>query len=199
MTRRIVCLVAALLAAADSTPCYADWYVMPFIALDFAGDTNVVDLEDAAPEKHFSFGGTVTLLGDGVLGFEGDFGYAPGFFERGIDPPLVTSSSVTTLVANVVVAVPRRWTGYSLRPYVSGGFGAMRVSIEDVLNLFRVTTTLPALNVGGGALGAIGDRFGVRWDIRYLRGARGADESGVSFGSTKLSFWRASMALLIRY
>jgi hypothetical protein len=106
---------------------------------------------------------------------------------------------VTTLVGNVVFAVPRRWTGYSLRPYASGGFGAMRVNIEDVLNLFRVETTLPAVNVGGGVLGAIGDRFGVRWDIRYLRGARGAEESGVSFGSTKLSFWRGSMALLIKY
>ncbi len=170
---------------------------MPFLGLNFGGATNIVDPDDAAEKSHVAYGGTVSWLRDGVLGFEVDFGYSPGFFERGVEPPLVASSSVTTLMVNVVVAAPRRWTGYSLRPYASGGFGAMRVRIEDVLDLLPVKTTLPAVDVGGGVLGFFTDRVGVRWDLRYFRGAK--TEEGVSFGSTKLTVWRMSIAMVVRY
>ena len=56
------------------------------------------------------------------------------------------------------------------------------------------------MDVGGGATGFLSNRFGVNWDVRFFR-SLGSKEGGggVSFGPEQLSFWRASMALAIKY
>jgi hypothetical protein len=64
----------------------------------------------------------------------------------------------------------------------------------------RVTRTLAALNLGGGATGFVTDRFGLNWELRWFRTVGGTDHGrGDSFGPEVLSFWRANMALAFRY
>ena len=99
---------------------------------------------------------------------------------------------------NIVLAFPRRLAEYTLRPYVAGGAGWMHVNIDDKLGVFRVASDLPAFDVGGGVTGFFTNRFGVSWDVRYFHNVGGKTGSGVSFGE-QLSFWRANMALVIRY
>jgi hypothetical protein len=179
---------------------FADWMVMPSVSLTFAGSTSIVDLEQAAGETRLAYGGTVTWLGSLPFGVEADFGYHPGFFDRGEASELNVSSRVLTFMGNLVLAAPLAWTGESLRPYVSGGAGAIRADIDDAFDVFQVDHTLFGLNVGGGATGFINDRTGVRWDLRYFKSIKGSDEAGgVAFGDPELSFWRASMALVLRY
>jgi hypothetical protein len=195
------CLVlAALLAVSAPSSAGADWLVMPFIALDFAGTTSIVDLEQAAGNAHLTYGGAVGWLGAGVFGWEADFAYTPGFFETDEGPELVTSSHVLSLMGNLVVAAPLSWTNLSLRPYATGGFGAIQASTHDGLNVFTVDRTLWGFNAGGGAMGFISDRTGLKWDLRYFRNIK-SDEgaSGVGFGTPSLSFWRLSMAVVLRY
>ena len=85
---------------------------MPSIGLTFGGDTSLIDADQATGLRKQTYGGTVQWLSDGILGFEGDFGYAPGFFEREATvPSLIIDSSLTTLTGNVVVAIPKRITG----------------------------------------------------------------------------------------
>jgi len=134
------------------------------------------------------------LLGD-ILGAEADLGLAPGFFQKG-GQNLVVSSNVTTFTGNIVAALPRHVSGYSLRPYLVGGFGMMHASSTHVGDVLPLTTTMPALDVGGGVTGFLTRRVGVSWDVRHFQNL-GGDQMGF-FGPEHLSFWRANMALVIR-
>lgn len=189
--------LACLLAGA--APASAEWHFKPFVGFVFAGSTKLSDPDEAARERHLAVGGSVVLLGE-VVGVEADFGWAPGFFERDVATPLVVRSRVTTLTGNIVVAMPRRMTEYTLRPYAVAGFGIVRASMEDLIDFDNFAETRAAFNVGGGVTGFLSDRFGVSWDVRYFRSA-GGDEMIVALdtGGPELSFWRANMSLAVRY
>jgi hypothetical protein len=199
-----------LLLSASVRPASADWYLTPFAAMKFGGSTTLIDLEnvaggeldpDARRAKKWTWGVTGTWLGTGLLGLEGEFAVIPGYFQT--DPPpnpqQVLSSRVTTAVVNVVFAAPLDLTRDSLRPYVSGGFGLMRASTEQAAADLSYTRNLSAAHVGGGVIGMLSRRTGVRWDLRYQRGIGSAEGGGSIGGPARLSFWRASMGVVIRY
>jgi len=189
-------LTIALLALAPRDA-FAEWHFKPFVGLTFGGGTTLsIDLEEAVGGANAVAGGSVMLLGD-MLGVEADFGWAPGFFQR--DQGRVVRSGVTTLTGNVVVTLPRRMTQYTLRPYVAGGFGLMRVRGDDDFGLFLTTAHLPTIDVGGGVTGFVTNRLGVSWDVRYFRNIAGTVAPGLALGAPRLSFWRANMALAVRY
>ena len=193
-------LLTAVVLSVVGTPrvATAEWHIKPFFGVSFGGDTTFVDVEGAAGSAKAALGVTGVLLGD-VIGVDVDFGHTPGFFGSG-ERELVLHSSVTTLVGSVVVALPRHLNEYGLRPYFVGGAGLMRVRIDHRLEVLKVATTLPAIQLGGGATGFFNDRIGLSWEVRYFRTIGGASAgSGVSFGAEQLSFWRGTMALAIRY
>jgi hypothetical protein len=177
----------------------AEWQVKPFLGVTFGGGTTLLEPEMAVGSPNVAVGINALLIGD-MLGVEADLGYSPGFFQKGdLQKPLVVSSSTTTLTANVLIAVPRHLTQYTLRPYFVGGGGLMHAGFEDFFGL-TVTSTLPTMDVGAGVTGFLTNRFGVNWDVRYFRSLGGKDQGiGVSIGSEELSFWRAHMALAIRF
>src|SRR5712692_1720261 len=109
----------------------AEWQIRPFLGVTFAGGNTFIDSEQAAVHPKLAIGVNGVLLGENI-GIEGDFGRTPGFFQSG-DQRLVLGSSATTLTGNIVVALPRHLTQYTLRPYFVGGAGLMRVRIDDVL------------------------------------------------------------------
>jgi hypothetical protein len=198
--RRPVKLRLLTLALVLLTPsaAFAEWQLMPFLGVTFGGGTTLVDLEGAVGSANVAVGVSGLFIGD-MLGVEADLGYAPGFFQSGA-PRLVVRSSATTFTGNLVLAVPRRLTQYTLRPYFVGGGGLMHAHSEDFFGAVPVTSTLPAMDVGGGVTGFLTHRYGVHWDVRYFRSLRRPDAgTGVSFGAEELSFWRASMALAIQY
>ena len=180
----------------------AEWQVRPFIGFTFAGETTFVDPEKAIETQNLVIGVSGGWLGE-IFGFEGDFGRAPGFFETG-DPPIpdaeVLTSAVTTLTGNVVIALPRRMAGYGLRPYFSGGAGLMHIDALGKFSIVDHNRTLPTLSLGGGATGFLTNRVGLNWDVRRLNTLRGEGETlGNSLGRERLSFWRATMAVALRY
>lgn len=189
-------LLSLILLVAGTPPAYAEWQIKPFVGVTFGGGTTFVDLEQAAGHPNAAIGVSGTLLGD-VFGVEADFGHAPGFFQRG-DQRLVLDSSATTLTGNIVVALPRRLAEYTLRPYFVGGAGVMTVRIDDALGILNISRSLQAMDLGGGVTGFLTHRVGVSWDVRYFRSIDRTFESGLSFGSEQLSFWRANMAVVIR-
>jgi hypothetical protein len=69
--------------------------------------------------------------------------------------------------------------------------------VTDNLGLVS-TRNLGGFNLGGGAMGFVTKRTGVKWDLRYVRGS-GSSDTGIAFGSPRIHFWRATMALVIRY
>jgi hypothetical protein len=194
-SRRLAAL-AFLLAAWPATA-RADWFLTPFAAIKFAGATRLADLESGASNTKFTLGAIGGMIGDGILGVEGDLGYTPRFFERssGI---LVARSHVLTLMGNVVLAVPREITGDSLRPFLSGGGGLVRVRIDDVAGALPVSSNLFGINIGGGATGRLTDLTSLRFELRYFKSVTSEEEDIVRRG-TSLSFWRAAVGLTLRY
>jgi hypothetical protein len=197
--RQLLVCGAALAALLVPAPARADWNFAPFAGIKFKGDTTLLDIEQAANKRKFVYGGTVTWLGRGIFGVEGDLAFIEGYFDGNPveNVQLIESSRLTTLMGNAVLAAPLSWTGDSLRPYVSGGFGLVRVRVTDNLGLVS-TRNLGGFNLGGGAMGFITKRTGVKWDLRYVRGS-GSSDTGIAFGSPRIHFWRATMALVIRY
>jgi hypothetical protein len=176
----------------------AEWQLKPFFGVTFGGETTLVDLDEAVGSANVAFGVSALLIGD-FLGVEADVGFAPGFFQAG-DRHLVVSSSATTFTGNVVIAAPRRLTQYTLRPYFVGGAGLIHAHSEDFFGSFPHTSTLPAMDFGGGLTGFLTNTFGVSWDVRYFRSFAGSETAvGTTFGREELSFWRANMGLAIRF
>jgi hypothetical protein len=187
------------------TPAHAvaEWQVRPFVGFTFGGATTFVDPEKAIGTKNAVIGVSGGWLGE-IFGLEADFGRAPAFFQT--DDPSAPSdarlltSAVTTLTGHVVIALPARMAGYGLRPYFSGGAGLMHIDTVTQLTIIDVHRTLPTLSLGGGVTGFLSNNVGLNWDVRRLNTLRGEGETlGNSLGREQLSFWRATMAVALRY
>lgn len=189
-------LLCCLFAGVCPRPASADWFLTPFYGLKFGGQTSLVDLESGAGTTKQVFGGSVSFIGGGIIGVEGDIGYMPGYFQGDLGL-LVVESSLLTLTGNVVVATPLSWTRESLRPYIVGGIGLMRAYADDTLNVLPVNDNLLAIDVGGGVMGFIDNRTGVRFELRYFS-SLGQPEVSSSFGTARLSHWRASVGLVLK-
>jgi hypothetical protein len=175
----------------------ADRQIRPFVGATFGGGTTFVDLEDASGNPNLAIGVGAMFLGE-VLGTEVEVADAPGFFEAGKN--LVRGSRVTTVTGNVVVAAPHRLTEYALRPYLVGGGGLMRIKMTTLFGVFDTSTIKPEFDLGVGVVGFLTNKVGVCWDLRRFQSVGGgAGEAGLSFGDERLSFWRATMAVAIRY
>lgn len=176
----------------------ADRQIRPFIGATFGGATTFVDPESAIDTTNLSVGVSAVFLGE-VFGTEIDVADAPGFFQSG-DKNLVHSSRVTTICGNVVVAAPHRLTEYAVRPYFVGGAGLMRVRTTTAFSVFDVSAVIPAVDVGVGAVAFLTNKVGASLDVRRFQSVGShTGDSGLSFGDEHLSFWRASMAIVIRY
>jgi hypothetical protein len=202
---QILALAGVLLTPA---PAAAEWQFAPFVGWTFKGSTTLIELEPGAvAETQWNFGGSVTLIGESPFGVEGYFLYTPGFFqlsESACNIATCTSGSRTyAVMGNVVLTIPRRWNRYGLRPFLSGGLGRLHASREapppDPLPL---DLDLLGMNLGGGAVGFVTDRVGLRFDLRYFRKIHGPSEDelpGVSFGPIQLRYWTAAIGVVIRY
>ena len=193
-TLSFVCLLAVCAAA----PASAEWFVVPFTGASFGSDTNYVDLDLAAGRTNVAFGVSGGYVGQGFLGVEVDVGATPGFFQRA-NPDLVTSSTVTSVMGNLVVTAPLSFTKESLRPYVVGGLGVLHASSDDLVEAYSFKRDLLGFTVGGGVTGYFTNTVGVRFDLRYMRHVNEDESPGVGLGPTRLSLWRASIGISLRY
>ena len=194
-----LCLLAAPRMAA------AEWHVTPMFGVTFSGNTTLFDPQVATGKRHVDFGGAVTLLGAGVLGAETIVVFTPGFFQTDQTPLAmdtarveVKSSRTVAVMGNAVLTTPRRWTEYSLRPFVSGGFGMLHASQTQVVPVFPVHLALAGFNVGGGAIGFLSPHTGVRFDLRYYSSVHGTDHGLMSVGLTRLHYMTGAVGLVLR-
>lgn len=185
------------IVAGTPQPASADWQFTPFIGMTFGGNTTLVDSELVTSNVHRTYGGAVALLGRGPFGAEAYFAYTPRFLD---DPSqlLVTRGRVFALMGNVVVTAPLKWNQYGLRPFVSGGFGLLRVSKEDKENFFPLKLNRPAFDIGGGAIGFVSDRRGLRFDLRYTSTLKNTEVPAATLGLYHLRYWTASVGLVLR-
>jgi hypothetical protein len=206
-TCRVLTLLGILITCAPRIAA-ADWLIAPFIGLTFNGETTLIDPEGGAQKTHWSLGGAVSWLGQSPIGVEGLFQYTPGFFQNKnpsdfdeVPPVPIVDSRVIATMGNAVLTIPRSWNEYGLRPFVSGGVGVLSASSTDFISLLPVHENLFGYNVGGGAIGFLTQRVGVRFDLRYFGTlkANEVDSGAASVGPPRLSFWTASVGLVLRY
>jgi hypothetical protein len=197
----VVCLLALPRAAA------AEWHITPMLGVTFAGRTTLIDPQLAAAKRHVNVGGAWSLLGAGVFGAETIVTITPGFFQTDRTPRdsavarvEIDSSRIVSWMANAVLTTPRRWTEYSLRPFVSAGLGVLHASQTPRAadRGLPVRAGMAGFNVGGGAIGFLTTRTGVRFDVRYSSTLRGTDRGLMAIGPARLRYMTGSVGLVIR-
>ena len=132
----LIGLLAIFALAAAPSSASADWYLTPFVGGNFGGNANFDgdnDLEDQV-ERRVDLGASLGWMGNGIAGFEVDWGWSPNFFQNTTGPGnfALGDSNVTTLMGNLVLGIPiGGQTGGGLRPYVLGGAGLLRSNISS--------------------------------------------------------------------
>ena len=200
--------LCGLLTACAPGRASAEWQLAPFVGFSFLGETNLV-VTEMSP-RHWNIGGTARLVGGGPLGVEALFVYVPGAFQSvELDPislpseATITESLSLALMGNLVLTTPRSWNEYGLRPYVSGGVGLMHAWHDE--QRFPARANVPGYNVGGGAVGFLSDRVGLRFDVRFFRtlppGAEPNREIVTNDGVSRLriSYWTATVGVVFKY
>lgn len=197
MRVRTALSLSVFLATGLGAPAQADWILTPFGGLVFGGDLNLDDDDgvdiDRDSQSHGVYGLSLGYMSDSALGFEIDFGYTPDFF--GDENTIVPENNVVTLMGNLVLNAP---IGGSGRVYLSGGGGLLRSQVDDTNDFFDVDRNDFGVNAGAGIVIPLGERFGLRGDIRYFRNIGDNeldDEFDLDFGS--FDFWRGTAGLSI--
>ena len=112
-------LIAIMLAP---LPARADTLLIPFFGVNFAGDSGK-DVSEAFDTSQYNWGASITFMGGGVFGFEGDFGFSPDFYGK----TDVGGSNVLTATGNLVVGIPfGGQQGFGIRPYGVVGAGLLK-------------------------------------------------------------------------
>jgi len=186
-----VCLCAPAASA------HADIIFTPFAGKSFGAQTTL-PAAATVDKQTWIVGASATWLTDNVLGAEVDFGYAPRFFasDQALDRP---GSNVVSLTGNVLLAVPLSVTRDSLRPYISAGMGMLHAGVDDAASILTVNSNLLAVSIGGGAIGFLSSRAGVRFDLRTVRSAGTDVDNQTLLTRPRLGFWRATIGVAIRY
>ncbi|MGE0450729.1 MAG: outer membrane beta-barrel protein [Vicinamibacterales bacterium] len=189
--RRVVkalAIVAVVGLISAPTAARAEGFVNPWAGVVF--DNSQGD------EGNWGFGVNAGAMGAGIIGGEIDFGYLPNFYGDVVD------NHVLNLMGNLIVGIPVGGTrGAGFRPYVTGGLGLIRSSIDTavVTDTAAVTNDF-GYNLGFGAMGYFSDHFGVRADVKYFRELNDDtdDDDLLDLDLGSLKFWRAAFGIVIR-
>ena len=116
--------------------------------------------------------------------------------EAGDEPLVKPGSYVNDLTGSVVLSLPPGATRGGLRPYAVVGAGLIHAESLDLAEVLQVRRTVPAINLGFGAIGLITNNVGVRFDVRHLRSLSTDPPTGsVSRG---INYSRFTIGLLLR-
>jgi len=195
--KRLILITAMALCLAPATAS-AEWILTPFIGTSFAAgaDTNDDLINEALDRSKLTYGGTLTYLGGGILGFEVDFGLAPNYFEPEDDSAGdVDNSNYMSLMGNVILSTPRG----AFRPYATAGVGMLKTYVDGPDDAFDLDRNALGFNLGGGVFGFFTDRVGIRGDVRYFRQMTEADDDELDFDVTAFRFWRGSVGVSFRF
>ena len=193
-------VVALLVVFASPRAASADFFITPFIGMKFGGSTSIVDLERASDKRKLVLGIGARQVDDGIIGYEVEFGNIAGFFGNeefaAIEPLVKSGSYVNDLTGSIVLSLPPGVTGGGLRPYAVVGGGLIHAASEDYLEVLLVRRTVPAINLGVGAVGMFTNNVGVRFDVRHLRSlSSDAPTGGVG---RHIAYSRFTVGLLLR-
>jgi len=190
MIRKSLLATAVVLLLAPGAA-HADWLFTPSIGPTFGGDAN--------GNEHFTYGLAFGWMGAGVLGWEADLSFTPEFFEASDgDFDFDGGNNVVTAMGNVVLGFPQR--DGTVRPYLTGGIGMLQTEARTNDDLFHVDNSEFGYNVGGGVIGFMGDHWGIRGDLRYIRSLEDPSEDNeFDIAVGKFDYWRGTGGVTFRW
>ena len=195
-TMKRLIVIAALALCLTPATASAEWIFTPFIGASFAAGSDNIDFDTVIDGSKMTYGGTLTWLGGGVLGFEVDLGYSPEYFEPDDDDfDFADKSNYTSFMANVVVSAPRG----AFRPYGTAGVGILKTFVDDIDDAFDIDNQTLGFNLGGGVYGFFTDRIGIRGDVRYFRQLAKGDDGDADYDVTAFRFWRGTVGVSFRF
>ena len=187
-------LVAIMLAP---VPARADTLLIPFFGVNFGGDSGQ-EFSEAFDTKQYNWGGSITFMGGGVFGVEGDFGFSPDFYGK----TDVGGSNATTATGNLVIGIPfGGQQGFGIRPYGVVGAGLLKSKSDFGTGVAEIDENDLTWSAGGGVLLFFGTRTGIRFDIRYFQTFDDLEILGVPIAESpgKVDFTRTSLGFVLRF
>jgi hypothetical protein len=187
----VVVVVVTICTPPDAA---AQWTLTPFAGVNLGAQHSFVDLDDAAGSVQPTFGGAVGWESSRAWAVEAEVATSPKFLKG--DSGVVETGRVDTFFANANWRL--RAPASRLRPYVAAGLGAARVTVKDVLGAFTSTSTLAAVNIGGGIIVGTSTRMRLIGDARYVR-SRYGDARAAGLGEEYVAYWRATGGVRFRF
>ena len=187
-------LIAIMLTA---VPARADTLLIPFFGVNFGGDAGT-EFSEAFDTSQFNWGVSITSMGGGIFGVEGDIGYSPDFYGK----TDVGGSGVLTATGNLVIGVPfGGQQGFGIRPYGIVGAGLLKSKSDFGTGVADIDENDLTWSAGGGVMMFFGTRAGIRFDFRYFQTFDDLEILGVPIAQSpgKVDFSRASLGFVLRF
>jgi len=195
MSFRRTLALSLLLGALAPAPARADGMFIPFIGVNFGGNSGK-ELSRAIDVERFDWGASFSFMGAGVLGIEADIAHSPDFYGR----TDIGGSSVLTATGNLLIGIPiGGQKGVGIRPYALAGLGVIRSKIDAFGDGLSFDDTKGAWDFGGGAMFFFGTHVGLRAELRYFRTFSALDLIDIGDRQGRLDFARASTGLILRF
>ena len=183
-------IVVVALVMGTATQARAQGFISPMLGFNFGGVSGCPQIRGCT-DKQRSLSVSAGKFGT-IFGAETELAYTPDFF--GDAPGL--SSNVATLMGNVMLA-PKAGP---LRPYLLAGAGLMKTHFAlKTASLLTFNDTAFGYTVGGGVFARLGDRFGLRGDLRYFHSFPDVRIVGFTLASETLNYSRISAGLVIQF
>ena len=187
-------LVAITLAP---VPARADTLLIPFFGVNFGGDAGK-EFSEAFDTSQYNWGASITFMGGGVFGVEGDFGFSPDFYGK----TDVGGSNVLTATGNLVIGIPfGGQQGFGIRPYGVVGAGLLKSKSDFGTGVAEIDENDLTWSAGGGVLLFFGSSAGLRFDVRYFQTFDDLEILGVPIAQSpgKVDFTRGSLGFVLRF
>ncbi len=189
-----IALVAITLAP---VPARADVMFIPFFGVNFGGDSGK-EFSEAFDTSQYNFGASLTFMGAGVFGFEGDFGFSPDFYGK----TEIGGSNAFTATGNLIIGIPfGGQKGFGIRPYGLAGAGLLQSKSDFGAGVAEIDENNVTWSAGGGVLIFFGTRAGIRGDVRYFRTFDDLEILGLPIAQSpgKVDFTRGSLGFVLRF
>lgn len=186
---RLIAVTAALILCA-AIPARAQSFISPMVGANFGGISGCPAITGCTDQQR-NLSLSVGRFGS-IFAAETEVAYTPDFF--GDAPEL--SSNVLTLMGNVMLA-PKAGP---VRPYLLVGAGMMKTRFEfRTSSLLALNDTVLGYAAGGGIFVLLGDRFGLRGDVRYYHSFPDVTIVGIALPSEKLNYSRVGAAIVFQF
>ena len=194
-TRVIAAALVAITLA--PVPARADVLFIPFFGVNLGGDSGK-EFSEAFDSNQFNWGASISFMGGGVFGVEGDFGFSPDFYGK----TDAGGSNALTMTGNLILGIPfGGQQGFGVRPYGLVGAGLLKSTSDFGTDVAEIDENSVTWSLGGGVLLFFGTSAGLRFDVRYFRTFDDLEVLGIPIAQSpgKVDFTRTSLGFVLRF